>query len=332
MKRGNTIDCKGRVTNLRFSESGEILAALIAPNELHFWHTTDFEKLGEIVSDGFISGFSLSPDGHSAVIINGVKENGQKVNLTLYDIKSDIKTQHTIDKALFSVSYCGNRMALGRVFQGSKEPSKIDIYDNQFTSRIDELELPVTLFHEFALNLEYCNSVDVLASAGIGAVLWDMSTRTLIWDYATDLSQGKLKEKGLDVWESTCIAISANGEYLAIGHWGTDKGATEKVCIYSIKSKEVLGWFCRGFEAIDSVSLSPNGRYIAATGDNDTNLSKCNPHAKIWDIETGEVIDECQLAGMSAVTFSPNGHFLITGASSPDSIVFWELSPNLMDV
>ncbi|MEM7345732.1 MAG: WD40 repeat domain-containing protein [Chloroflexota bacterium] len=289
------------------------------PNQLYFWQVSDFKKINHITLDDYITDFSLSMDGAYAAIINGNGKNKRLQILTLYHISTGNQVSFSIDSKVVSVAFCGDELALGKRFDGKS--NRIDVYDNKFTTLITQMEMPLAIMTtEFALQLKYHGPTNLLASAGTGAILWDMEAKKVIWNYFDIIKSDKkdLVNWPEDIWESTCISFSPSGEYLAIGHWGNHDPNSEKVYLYSISKQQVLGWCCPWGHAIDDVAISPNDQLIAGTGP--------SQFARIWDIETGALWAECELEGMSALTFSPDGKFFVTGADSPNSLVFWELS------
>ncbi|MCL4265847.1 MAG: WD40 repeat domain-containing protein [Anaerolineae bacterium] len=327
MQRVHTINCHKRPISIKFSNDGHLVAALVGEQTVYVWYKDGYDLLGFITINDWIRDFCLLPDGKTIIIISAYIPAGKPVakttDVSFFDIKTGHEIAHYHGPDIRSITYCNEEtpLATGVINDWQTRYHQIDLHDYQYTSDLGSLILPQ---NEIPIELAYCPLRNLLASVGVGASLWNLSTKTLLWDMISDLREGKISIKGVDVWEAMSIAISGNGEFLAVGHWGTDKGATEKVCLYSIRLKKQLGWYCRGFQSIDSITLTPNGRFIAGTGSMDAGPNEACPLAQIWDIETGNVYDECKLEGMSVTKFSPDGRLLVTGANSPNSIVFWE--------
>ncbi len=323
MRQVLSIDCNSRINSIKFSSNGKLLAVLTWKHEIQVWHTDSYVQVGSLALDGWVSGFSLSPSGETVAVIRRLKDQPTANLILLHTESMSVKGCFDVGDA-FAVALCDKNtpIAIGRPFRGMDKPSAIEIYDEHFNACIDRLEL---LHHDFAHSLEFCSTTSLLGSTGVGASVWDLTTKTLVWDLVSADAQGVLKRENIDAWESTVIDVSRNGEYVAVGHWGTDGGETEKVCLYSVKAREVIGWYCCGYEMIDSVALSPNGRFVAATGHNDPRMKEFDQTARVWSVESGELVSECKLEGMSTAIFSPDGRFLVTGADSPNSLVIWEL-------
>ncbi|QBL10610.1 hypothetical protein E0Z06_14340 [Rheinheimera sp. D18] len=150
------------------------------------------------------------------------------------------------------------------------------------------------------------------------------------------------------------IAVSDNGAHLLIGK---SNGGVQHITLASGRRLEFLGHT----ERINSVAMSPNGRY-ALTGGNDykaylwdtqsaqiiysfshpSRVTKValDPQgryaftadsqdlAQIWDIKTGKLISKLQFSArqqvFSAVTFSPDGKTLATGAPTR-KLALWDV-------
>lgn len=323
----HSINCNGRVDKIKFSQDGSLFATLVSRCTIRVFGFDQYERISSISLDEFIWDFSISIDKKRIAIIScpGKPPNlvNQSATVRVYNLETGVEQTCQAIGNIWAIAFCDSNapIVIGKL--PSSRPNTIEIYDEHLINRLDGLEISDP---DFAIELVYCSKANLLGTVGIGATLWDLSTKTLLWDLIAMEKEGGLKQEGIDIWESTAIDISQDGEYVVVGHWGTDRGKTEKVCIYSIKSQEIIGWRCRGFEMITSVVLSPHARYIAATGDNEPNQKQRNPIARIWDFETGKVLEECKLPGMMTVAFSPDGRFLFTGAEAPNSVVIWELS------
>ncbi|MEE2025886.1 WD40 repeat domain-containing protein [Alkalimonas mucilaginosa] len=150
------------------------------------------------------------------------------------------------------------------------------------------------------------------------------------------------------------IAVSHNAEHLLIGK---GNGGVQHITFASGRRLEFLGHS----ERINSVDLSPNGRF-ALTGGNDYMAYLWNtetaqiihsfPHpsrvtkvaldpqgrfaftadsqstAQIWDIQTGQLVSRLQFTArqqiFSAVRFSDDGRWLATGAPSRN-LALWDV-------
>lgn len=325
MKRIAKYDCQSRITNIQFSSDGAILAGLTDTNALQFWSTAYMDPICRFHSGHSIKDFSLSPDGKMATIVTWAASTEPSASVVQYDISQGIGSTKTLDKDLVSVAHCDSVIALGRVFQPG--PNMIQLFDFELTYQVAQLVFPTSgSVRDFAASLKCCPTTNLLSSAGVGATIWDLTSKEVVWDYLTDLASGTIDQQDNDVWETTCLGFSANGRWLAVGFWGTDQGKTTKIAIISFPDKQLIGWIGRGFQTIYSVAVSPDGQWVAGTGAVDTRPNEFSPLARVWNLDTGQQVAECELPGMSVVAFGPEGNYLWTGANPPDSIVKWQIS------
>lgn len=323
MKLVNSINFEDKVYDLCLSEDGELLIAITVSNHLIFLKTKNLEKIGELAFDGVITGLSLSPDGQSAVFINQIRTNGMDVTLHYIDTNTvtEIKS-FPLEEGALSITYCGSdTLAIGsnRILARNS----IDFYKAGMTFSSHQLELP---HKDFALNLAYSYSANIIAAAGFGATLWDLNKQSIIWDIIDwEYNVGSHNSKDAIVWETLSIALSKHGNYFAVGYHAADKGTVNKLCLYSTKSKEVIGWYCPEFEAIYSTAFSPDESLIAVSGVLISSQDEERWGVKLLDVKTGMVVDQQENKWARSLVFSRDGRFLITAGSPPDSVAFWQL-------
>jgi WD40 repeat protein len=112
--------------------------------------------------------------------------------------------------------------------------------------------------------------------------------------------------------DSYHACLSRDGRLLAVG----DR-PNEQALVFDVDRPEEASRF-GGHPGINSVSLSPDGRWVAAG-------SRLGPEVKVWDRPTGRLL--ARLAGNreggtnACVGFSPDGRWLVTGAQ--DEYHFW---------
>jgi WD40 repeat protein len=328
MRQVYQFDCGGRVEAIKFSRDGARVAALVDEQLIHVWNASTYSRLGTIVVTDWVRDFCLFPDEEILAVVTAAIPRGQPVarttRLTIYQIRTGQALSERTGPDVRSITYCdaNGLLATGVIsWQGKSAPHLVELHDLRHRRRA-ALSLPTS---DLPASLVYGASGNVLATVGVGATLWNLTTGELLWDLGADLDSGQVDTAGVDVWEAMNLALSGDGVLLAIGFWGADGGSTEKVCLYHIPSRTVMGWRCRGFRAVNSLALSPDGRWLAATGPRSGEDDHESELARIWDTVTGVMLDECTLPGLSSVSFDPERPYLLTGARAPESVTVWSL-------
>lgn len=99
------------------------------------------------------------------------------------------------------------------------------------------------------------------------------------------------------------------------------------ICAWNVFTGQVIHKFEGAKGWVESISFSPNGKYLVATRKwrSDSDITKGIPHEKsivLWDYETGEKLWERDSQGKSTfVNFSPNGKFIAVGSYANDDAI-----------
>ena len=167
--------------------------------------------------------------------------------------------------------------------------------------------------YEIPFDLVILPELNQLISLGIGLAVWDIATKTLVHYIHCD----NLKVSW-DIWETNCFCASRQHNQVAIGFYGYYGKAGYKICLFDATSWSNPKWFMSDELYPNSVALSSDGKWLAAT------LSD-NQSARVWDTENGMLVGECSADKMTTVLFSPDNQYLITGANVPDALSLWAL-------
>jgi WD40 repeat protein len=93
-----------------------------------------------------------------------------------------------------------------------------------------------------------------------------------------------------------------------------DLTATGKAMLVDLKTSSSRN--LEGDRELRFTALSPDGRWAATGNWNGKNIT-------IWDVAAGTTARQLPAGGSTVVTFSPNGHWLVT--ASPSELSFWHV-------
>jgi WD40 repeat protein len=116
-----------------------------------------------------------------------------------------------------------------------------------------------------------------------------------------------------DVDGNTCIAMSVDGQYLAVGH---ENGS---VLIWDVKSTLPAHTLLDHTSLVTSLAFSYDGRYLAS--------GSWDRDAKLWDCRSGALLETFpHNAAVSSLSFTPLGNYLITATGATGGSVYrWDL-------
>jgi WD40 repeat protein len=134
------------------------------------------------------------------------------------------------------------------------------------------------------------------------AFLWDNSKGNLIKSF-------KAEEDG----DIRTVAFSPNGNFFACA------GSQNRISIWSTFGYTLENTMLAHIEAIESVSYSPDGRFIVSGG--------ADEYAVLFDVKTGEIVfyTEKQSYPVTSVVFNPNGKSFTSSSVSSDSTKIWNV-------
>ncbi len=273
---------KGSITQIAYSPNGMHVAAAGSAG-IWIYDVTIHQEVALLTGNmGPVSGVAFSPDGRT--IVSGSNDG----SVWVWNVKTgehrQILTaeQEWVSSVAFSPD--GKIIASGGACVEGMCPG-ISLLDTQTGKRLKS-------FGGLYTTLSVCFSPDgkTLASSGDE---WGSNIR--LWDVQTGELLKTLKKrtafedfKGRDV---NSVVFSPDGKTIASG------SGNGTIRLWNANTGEFIKYLVGHTKSVNSVAFSPNGNTLISTGEDGVCL---------WDVNTGEYIDEFQIPAVSAA-FSPDG-------------------------
>ncbi len=274
---------KGSIKQIAYSPNGRHLAAAGSAGIWIYDMAIHHEVALLTESTGRISGAAFSPDGRT--IVSGYNDG----SILVWDVKTGKRKQvlPTEQEWVSSVAFSpdGKIIASGGACMEGLCPG-ITLLDSQTGEQLKS-------FGGGDTTLSVCFSPDgkTLASSGDE---WDSNIR--LWDVQTGELLKTLKKRtafedfeGRDV---NSVVFSPDGNMIASG------SGNGTIRLWNAHTGEFIKYLEGHTKSINSVVFSPNGNTLISTGEDGVCL---------WDVNTGEYIEEVQVPAVSAA-FSPDGN------------------------
>ncbi len=229
-----------------------------------------------------ISSVAFSPDGSS--IVSGYKDG----SILVLDVKTGKRKQtlQTVQEWVSSVAFSpdGKIIASGGACQEGMCPG-ITLLDIQTGEQLKSFGGPYT-------TLSLCFSPDgkTLASSGD-----ERNSNIRLWDVQTGELLNTLKKRTAFEFYGernvNSVVFSPNGNMIASG------SGNGTIRLWNPHTGEFIKYLEGHAKSVNSVVFSPNGNTLISAGEEGVCL---------WDVNTGEYIDEVPIHAVSAA-FSPDG-------------------------
>jgi WD40 repeat protein len=115
----------------------------------------------------------------------------------------------------------------------------------------------------------------------------------------------------------TCLASSADGEIIALGH------RTGMIELRKAGTGDLLATLAAHKTVVSSVAFSPDGKTLASGSDDGA--------VQLWHVPTAQkLFTLAQIDGLRQVAFSPDGRFLgaaVMAGDQPGKVLLWDVYP-----
>ena len=286
---------KGSIKQIVYSPNGMHLAAAGSAG-IWVYDVTISQAVALLTENtGPVSSIAFSPDG--STIVSGYDSGG----ILVWDVKTGKhkQTLPTEQEWVSSVAFSPDGKIIasgGACVEGMC--SGITLLDTQTGERLKS-------FGGLYTTLSVCFSPDgkTLASSGDE---WNSNIR--LWDVQTGELLKTLKKRtafedfeGRDV---NSVVFSPNGNMIASG------SGNGTIRLWNAHTGEFIKYLEGHTKSVNSVVFSPNGNTLISTGEDGVCL---------WDVNTGEYIEDVPIPAVSAA-FSPDGKTCAIGSETGISI------------
>jgi WD40 repeat protein len=141
------------------------------------------------------------------------------------------------------------------------------------------------------------------------------------YDPETLVARDPLYARALHAFDvAYCLDLSEEHDRVVLG-WGHSEGRDAgSLRVLSWPDREVIQVMRGHHPAVGSVCFAPGGRHVVSLGSRDSLI-------RVWQVQSGRVLQELHEPGAAVVRFSPTGVFMVSAATPPRSLVVWEWSP-----
>ena len=280
---------KGSIKQIAYSPNGIHVAAAGSAGIWIYDVTIQREVALLTENTGPVSRIAFSPDG--STIVSGYAS----ADILVWDVKTGKRKQNlsTEQEWVRSVAFSpdGKTIASGGACVEGMCPG-ITLLDIQTGERLKSFGGTYT-------TLSVCFSPDGKTIASSGDE-WDSNIR--LWDVQTGKRLKTLKKRtafedfeGRDV---NSVVFSPDGNMIA------SSSGNGTIRLWNAHTGEFIKYLEGHTKSVNSVVFSPNGNTLISTGEDG---------ACLWDVNTGEFIDEFQIPAVSAA-FSPDGKTCAIGS------------------
>jgi WD40 repeat protein len=298
----------GSVDSIAIAVRGGILASVgDSNNQIKIWNllTGTLRCVLERTNSSFVTSIAIAPDGSTVVVTDSEK-------IEVWDLYYK-KKMYVLCEPCSQIIVCQLLSIYTKVLVSFGKTIKI------WDLHTDRGEVHKTIPNSYTSKLVAISAdFEALVSSSVygNIEIWNLQTGKLLHALRIYYS------------EILSVSLSSNGKILAVSGyttivWDGDFSKFPTIKIWDITSQEsprLLHALCGHLDLVNSVAISPDGRYLASGSRDGT--------VKLWNLANGEALQTLQghSGWVNCVAFDSHGNYLIS-SSADKTIKIWSLHP-----
>jgi WD40 repeat protein len=288
------------VQSIAFSPDGRMLVAAVdhddidgafAGSTVMLWDVASGKKLHTLSGQENINAVTFSPNGQLVAI------SSEDEDILLWNVVSGrtLPTNFADSSAVYSVAFSPD----GDLLASGDDDGVIKVWNVSDGKRLETF--PAAPTASGGTTVAFSPDGRLLAAGSTTIRLWNVST-------GVPLSPFPSSHKFAAV---NALAFSPRGNVLAFCSETLVSGSTQQITLWNLTGKSKPRTLVSQDALIYSLSISPDGRFLAAAADPGI--------IERWDLTTGKKLPDIQGADELVVAFDPAGHLLASGGGDYSS-------------
>lgn len=287
----------GAVYSVNYSSDGKFIVSASEDGTLRLWDAKSLKLIREpfLGHNKYVTSAIFDLQGETVLSVSGDCTIRQWDSKTGKEIRAPLNGH---DDAIHSISLSKD----GKTFVTSSSDNSIKIWDTNtyiLKKKIDGFYGNYIYYATYSPNGKYIISINLF---GFSPIIWDSNTGMML----KDDYEGHFHNL-------TSVIFCNDNNFIT-----ASKDKTLR--LWDINKKTPLLTMEGHTDKINSLALSPNGKYALSTSDDKT--------IRVWELNSGVcvLVLEGHMSSVNAASFSPDGKQIVS-ASSDGIIYIWDFLP-----
>jgi len=211
--------------------------------------------------------------------------------------------------------YCISYSPDGRYLVSGGADHKVKLWDVVDGAYLREYEAKVPYLFRHVAHVAFTPNGKYLAAVAAGILnVWDVMSEECLYDHEIPFSEGK--------WPHLVRFLSCSPDS---GHLVIGDIMNQTIYTFWFSEKEFTNMFVGHEKGLGYVLLSPDGKYLAAGGNDGI--------VRIWDVKHGKCFRKLvrQSSGfVEYLSYSPDGKYLVSGSRFDEPVEIWDVDSGVL--